>query len=86
MPYSYEIEKPWLFTDDGQREFLKIRDRLRELTDLAGACSVYALLCKSSGESWKLLACIDRLIEIKEAQYLRTEGSFQNRILIRTCL
>lgn len=69
MSYSYEAEKPALFTDDGQRMFLRVRDRARELLKTAGAftCSA-AIDAAGSGSSWTMLACVDRLEELGEIQ------------------
>ena len=34
--YSYQRERPNLFTEEGQRMFLKIRDRVKSLLGQAG--------------------------------------------------
>ena len=67
MSYSYESEKPALFTDEGQRMFLRIRDHVRELLKTAGAFTCgHAIDAAGSGSSWTMLACVDRLEELGE--------------------
>ncbi len=50
----------------GQRLFLEIRDRVRGLLETAGAFTAGAAMRGSTGDSWKMLACIDRLLELGE--------------------
>lgn len=79
--YSYEIEKPFLFTDDGQRLFLKARDKAYELQKVSGAFTVQSVMNVLSGDSWKMLACIDRLVELGEFVYASKDGCTQDWIL-----
>lgn len=65
MSYVYEIEKTKLFTDGGQRMFLRIRDETHRLLKLSGAVMAEKLLI-GSGDSWTMIACLDRLIELGE--------------------
>jgi hypothetical protein len=55
--YSYATERAAIFTEDGQRMFLAIRDKANELLDLAGAVSSGTLICVS-GDTWSMLACM----------------------------
>jgi hypothetical protein len=68
MSYVYEQERPKVFTEQGQEMFLKIRDTARELLRSAGAFRQQELLMAShcTGDSFAMLACIDRLVELKE--------------------
>ncbi len=64
MSYNYQAQKPRLFTDAGQRrEFLAIRDKAEKCLKFAGAVRSQELMCVT-GNSWDMLACIDRLIEL----------------------
>ena len=83
--YSYEEEKKWLFTDEGQRIFLKVRDRAQQMYDFSGAVRVGKLMgfTGSGGDSWRDLACVDRLVELGEYRLVNEGGVTQNRILIR---
>ena len=63
---DYATERPHVFTENGQKLFLKIRDRAKELMDEAGAASMAQLIAGNSGVSWHMLACVDRLVELGE--------------------
>lgn len=64
--YRYETERHAIFTEDGQRMFLEIRDRVKRLLKEAGAVSMEAAISGSTGSSWQMLACVDRLVELGE--------------------
>jgi len=82
--YSYQTQRPKVFTEDGQVMFLKIRDKAKELTGLAGAVSSGKLICVVTGEVWDMLACIDRLVELGELIEINNpySGAGQDRIFI----
>ena len=67
MSYDYQMQKAVLFTDAGQRQFLMIRDKAEKCIKLAGAVRSQELLI-GGGDSWNMLACVDRLVELN---YLR---------------
>jgi hypothetical protein len=47
--------------------FLKIRDRTKELLAIAGAARCKEMMAGAGGgDSWDMLACIDRLVELGE--------------------
>lgn len=71
MSYSYETEKPNVFSEDGQEMFLRIRDWLKKSLAETGAARVGEIVrhAGGSGSSFTMLACIDRLVELKEFQY-----------------
>lgn len=66
MSYSYSTERPKLFTEEGQVMFLKIRDNADRLIDLAGAATFDKITARAYGDSWTMLACLDRLVELGE--------------------
>lgn len=81
--YDYNTEKPKLFTDEGQRVFLKVRDRVKELLNESGAFRLSFALKDIDGEAWLRMAYIDRLVEIGEIQEVPIKGvSGQNRVFI----
>jgi uncharacterized cysteine cluster protein YcgN (CxxCxxCC family) len=84
VPYEYDLERPWLFTDEGQRAFLKARDTANRLCDLAGACTIEKVMegaaCSSN---WRQLACVDRLIEIGEFRCVYKDAPTQYQVLQR---
>lgn len=69
--YNYETEKAELFTDDGQRQFLKIRDNVQRLVKEAGVVRMQEAIAGATGSSWTNIACIDRMVEIGELQELK---------------
>lgn len=66
MSYDYERMRPTVFTEDGQVKFLKIRDTAKELLKNSGAVTSGKLMGCVTGDTWVMMACIDRLVELKE--------------------
>jgi hypothetical protein len=64
MSYNYRTQRPFVFTEAGQVQFLKIRDKANALIAEAGAVMSGKLLV--SGDTWDSLACMDRLVELGE--------------------
>jgi hypothetical protein len=86
MAYSYEAEKPELFTEDGQRMFLRVRDRVKQLLRDAGAFTCdKAMAAAGGGSSWTMLACVDRLEELGEIKCVRRypDCSTQEQVYVR---
>lgn len=81
--YDYSLEKKEIFTEYGQKLFLKIRDKANSLCTLAGATSVSKVISGCTGSSWTMLACIDRLVELNEFRYLNQEFQRQDWIIIK---
>lgn len=57
--YEYNAEKHKILTDEGQREFLKVRDRTHQLLKDAGAFKMFSPLKEVTGDSWTMMAYID---------------------------
>ena len=70
--YLYSTEREKLFTDDGQRLFLAIRDTVNRHLRSAGAVRMSEAIAGNSGDSWTMLACVDRLVELKEILEITT--------------
>ena len=66
MAYEYAVQRPHVFTEDGQVMFLKIRDNAKALIAKSGAATCEKIIGGCTGDSWDMLACIDRLVELKE--------------------
>lgn len=62
--YNYEKEKPRIFTDKGQQEFLKLYDRARQLLEESGAFMMLHVCSILPGNSYSHIACVDRLVEL----------------------
>lgn len=86
MSYDYETQKPNVFKEDRQKMFLRIRDNAKQLTDVAGAATAEKLMRGCSGDTWDMLACIDRLVEIGELHEIVNPVSRagQHRLFIPT--
>jgi len=85
MSYSYETQRARIFTEDGQRLFLAIRDKTKHLLKQAGASRMQEMISGNSGDSWDMIACVDRLVElgeIVELQYGKCAG--QHRVFVST--
>ncbi len=74
MAYSYETQRANIFTEDGQRMFLKIRDRANDLIKQAGAVRFQEATSGVTGDSWDMIACMDRLVELGELRELKQDG------------
>lgn len=62
MGYDYQHERAALFTEEGQVQFIKIRDNILNLIKTAGAFRLEeAHIC-----SWDEIACVDRMVELGE--------------------
>lgn len=66
MAYDYATQRHNIFTEDGSSMLLKIRDATKALIANAGVARSDKMMAGCSGDSWTMLACIDRLVEIGE--------------------
>jgi len=83
MSYKYEDQKEWLFTDEGQRKFLAIRDKVFALLKTSGAFMMENIL---SGGDWECLACVDRMVELHEIREIPQIDDFlagQHRVFVK---
>ena len=82
--YDYQAERPEIFTEAGQRDFLKVRDNVQRLLDIAGAVKMGKAIEVISGDSWLQLACVDRLVELGEIREVTDEDvAGQDRVFVR---
>jgi len=82
--YSYDELKPTLFTDEGQRMFLRIRDHAKDLLAKAGAARMDRIILGAGpGDSWLMIACVDRLVELGEIEAVTQPAVMgQDRIFV----
>lgn len=82
MSYQYAEHRDRIFTESGQRMFLAVRDAAEELLSRAGAFTVAALInsSRAGGDSWLMLACVDRLVELGEIRLLASGGVTQHNV------
>jgi len=78
--YCYADERERVFTEDGQKIFLKIRDNTKGLLASAGAFTVENAMKGVTGDTWQMLACIDRLAELGEIRLVSDEGWTQGHV------
>lgn len=83
--YRYLDHRQKMFTDEGQRLLLDVRDATFDLLETSGAAKVEAIIDEAAGtlgavDSWEVLTCVDRLIEIGDLKVLRGgDGKFVTR-------
>jgi len=83
--YRYEDLKPRLFTEDGQEMFISIRDNTNRLLTQAGAVRLQEAIKGVCGDSWLMLACIDRMVERGEIREVTcSEVPAQHRVFVST--
>ena len=73
--YRYEELKPTVLTDEGQRRFLLVRDFVHKTLATAGAVRMQeAMSAAPSGDSWEQVACVDRMVELREIREIPQTG------------
>lgn len=84
MSYDYQTQRAEVFTERGQIMFLKIRDHTRRLLDISGAARLQEMIATTSGDSWTMLACVDRLVELGELKEITAGMCFagQHRVFV----
>jgi hypothetical protein len=83
--YNYEKQKEWLFTDEGQRRFLIVRDYTLRTLSVSGAAKMDCLITGTGCDCWRAMAFIDRMVELGELREIdqgpNTWG--QDRIFVK---
>jgi len=82
--YEYSKNKQRLFSDEGQRMFLKVRDFVQDALKRAGAIRMQeAIGAAGGGDSWTMLACVDRMVELGELREITTGNvAGQHRVFV----
>lgn len=82
--YEYKNHRAHVFTEEGQVMFLKVRDTAFRLMKIAGAASCENLIANLTGSTWDMLACVDRLVELKEIREITQDDvAGQHRVYVR---
>ena len=63
MTYKYSIEKQKIFTEEGVKKIIQIKDNAVRLISRSGAATVSNIIQDVGGDSFLLVACIDFLVE-----------------------
>ncbi len=85
MSYCYETQKKFIFTDEGQRKFLHLRDFTERALEMSGAVQAgHILAVAGSGDSWDQMSCIDRLVELGELREIPNPScAWQHRVFVQ---
>lgn len=84
MSYNYAEQRPHIFTEEGQRRFLRVRDASNELLNDAGAFCMCAPMRGVAGDVWELMACVDRMVELGEIREITGPNvAGQDRVFVR---
>ena len=84
MSYSYEAEKPALFTEEGSIKFLKVRDNVNKLLDQSGAVKMGKAISVLTGSVWEMMMYVDRLVELKEiVEITNRSAAGQDRVFVK---
>ena len=84
MTYNYEEIKPKIFIEAHQRLFLEIRDTVHRHLSETGVAKMGFILNGISGDSWVMMACVDRLVELDEIRELfHGDVVSQDRIFVK---
>lgn len=71
MGYDYQTQRPWLFTEEGQLDLLKTRDHIQCILKVSGAVMMANCFKGLTGDSWNMLAIVDRLVEIGDLREIK---------------
>ncbi len=75
MAYKYDLEKEKLFTDNGQKVFLKVRDHVQRCLKMSGVVIMEKAMSPPGGSgsanTWTNMACVDRLVELGEIREIK---------------
>jgi hypothetical protein len=82
MSYSYLKERPRIFTEKGQVEFLKVRDRVNQMLCDSGAFMMQNAWKPITGDTWMMMAYVDRLVELGEIREIEWDAIGQCRVFI----
>ena len=80
MPYNYQEERPYVFTEEGVNKTLEIYDNFKKLFKIAGSCMYYKLTGGICGDTWETLACVDYLEETERIKCVNPDAITQYRI------
>lgn len=83
MSYSYQVERPWLFTEKGQECLLKALDQAQLLLKQAGAFMIFSALRDVDYEdTFKAMAILDRLVELGYIREVTSGCQGQDRVFV----
>ena len=84
MSYDYQALREQVFTDEGQRMYIQLRDHTRDLMSKAGCAQLCKMIEPLTGDSWLMLACVDRMVELLDIDCVYTGHATQFNIYVPT--
>ena len=82
--YDYQKEKLMIFSEESQLMFLGIRDRVNRLLSESGAVRMQEAIKGNVGSTWRMMACVDRLVELGELIEITQENTpGQYRVFVK---
>jgi hypothetical protein len=69
MNYNYNEQKPYVLSDDGSADVIRIKNFIDEAIADYGAVRMQEIMdrCKfATCDTWEMMACVDRLVELKQ--------------------
>lgn len=82
MSYEYLLEREGLFSDEGSRLFINVRDNVKRLLGASGAVRMQEAIRGNTGCSWSMLACVDRMVELGELREITQNVPGQQRVFV----
>jgi len=76
--YIYATQKKELFTEEGSALYQAIRDNVKNLLATSGAVMMKNAIV-GTGDSWTMLACVDRMVELGEIREVTALDSCQGQ-------
>jgi hypothetical protein len=71
--YNYKDHRDRIFTEEGQKEFLRVRDRVNELLSTCKYIDIMQAIGGIGGSAWENMAMVDRMVELGELVEIKTE-------------
>ncbi len=82
--YNYQEMKKYIFKEENQKDFLKVRDNVQKMLSESGSFTMLSALRGVCGDSWVQLAFVDRLVELGEIREITPPNTAgQHRVFIK---
>lgn len=84
MSYNYKRERCKLFSDEGLRALVDVKDFVDKALAFAGAVRMGEIIHTVSTESnWMTMACVDRLVETEQIREITVASFGNSRVFVR---
>ena len=83
--YSYEKEKERIFTQEGMKDFIKVRDHVIRVLKTSGVIDMGHAMSVVTGDSWYMMALVDHMVVMGDIYEVKHENCCwaQHRIFVR---